>query len=337
MRWIVVLITVFIIVFYFSPPDEQAPFNDTSFQMEQRSHDNIVIEGLGAWIGKTEEEVKQTFGQPARIDPSAYGYVWWVYNDPKTYMQIGIRDGRVVTIYACGPEVNVAPFQINRSINELLQTMPLHDDIHVQLDDGVYRFQLTEEDLMIQPLLSFGDVYVQLYIDRFTGTLSSVRFLDGETLVHIRPYELKYRGPLPEVAIDETLEKQIERANAEQIFDITNVMRARHGISPLTWDERVAQVAYEHSKDMAENKFFAHESPTSGDLQQRLIRAGISFELAGENIAAEYADAPAVVEAWLNSRSHRQTLLNNELTHLGVGVYKRYYTQNFIRPLSQPK
>ncbi|AKS37927.1 membrane protein [Anoxybacillus gonensis] len=336
MRWIVALIFIFMIIFYFSPTNEQAPLNDTSIMSEQAS-EKIVSEGLGTWIGKTEEEVKRTFGQPARIDPSAYGYVWWVYNDPKTYMQIGILDGRVVTIYACGPEVNVAPFQLNRSINDLLQTMPLHDTIHVQLDDGVYRFQLTEEDLMIQPLLSFGDAYVQLYIDRFTGNLSSIRWIDGETLVKLRPYELEYRGPLPEVTLDETMEKQVEQANANQIFDITNVMRARHGVPPLTWDDRVVKVAYEHSKDMAENKFFAHESPTTGDLQQRLIKANIPFEVAGENIAAEYIDAPAVVEAWLNSRSHRQTLLNEELTHLGVGVYKRHYTQNFIRPFSPPK
>ncbi|KIQ95773.1 putative protein, YkwD family [Anoxybacillus thermarum] len=336
MRWIVALIFIFMIIFYFSPTNEQAPSNDTSIMSEQ-ANEKIVSEGLGTWIGKTEEEVKRTFGQPARIDPSAYGYVWWVYNDPKTYMQVGILDGRVVTIYACGPETNVAPFQLNRSINDLLQTMPLQDNIHVQLDDGVYRFQLTEEDLMIQPLLSFGDAYVQLYIDRFTGNLSSVRWIDGETLVKLRPYELEYRGPLPEVTLDETMEKQVEQANANQIFDITNVMRARHGVPPLTWDERVAKVAYEHSKDMVENKFFAHESPTTGDLQQRLIKANIPFEVAGENIAAEYIDAPAVVEAWLNSRSHRQTLLNEELTHLGVGVYKRHYTQNFIRPFSQPK
>lgn len=336
MRWIVALMMVLIIIFYFSPTDEQAPLNDTSMMSKQTS-EQAVAEGLGAWIGKTEEEVKQTFGQPARIDPSAYGYVWWIYNDLKTYMQIGILNGRVVTIYACGPEVNIAPFQFDRSINELLQTMPLQDEIHVQLDDGVYRFQLTEEDLMIQPLLSFGDAYVQLYIDRFTGKLSSVRWVDWETLVKLRPYELEYRGPLPEVALDETIAKQIERANAKQIFDITNVMRIRHGLSPLQWDERVAKVAYGHSKDMAENKFFAHESPTNGDLQQRLTKANIPFELAAENIAAEYVDAPAVVEAWLNSRSHRQTLLNEKLTHLGVGVYKRHYTQNFIRPFSQPK
>lgn len=336
MRWIIALITIFIFIFSFFPTDEQAPLNDTSIMSEQTS-EKTVVQGLGTWIGKTEEEVKQTFGQPARIDPSAYGYVWWVYNDPKTYMQIGIRDGRVVTIYACGPEVNVAPFQINRSINELLQTMPLRDDIHVQLDDGVYRFQLTEEDLMIRPLLSFGDVYVQLYVDRFTGKLSSIRWVDGETLVKLRPYELEYRGPLPSVEMDETLEKQVEQANAQQIFEITNVMRIRHGVPPLTWDERVAEVAYGHSKDMAENKFFAHESPTNGDLQQRLTKANVRFELAGENIASEYVDGPAVVEAWLNSRSHRQTLLNAELTHLGVGVYKRHYTQNFIRPFSEPK
>lgn len=155
------------------------------------------------------------------------------------------------------PKVNVAPFQFDRSINELLQTMPLHDTIHVQLDDGVYRFQLTEEDLLIQPLLSFDDVYVQLYIDRFTGKLSSIRWVDGETLVKLRPYELEYRGELPSIEMDETLEKQVEQANAQQIFEITNVMRIRHGVPPLTWDERVAEVAYGHSKDMAENDFCA--------------------------------------------------------------------------------
>ncbi|MGK0698226.1 CAP domain-containing protein [Priestia flexa] len=55
--------------------------------------------------------------------------------------------------------------------------------------------------------------------------------------------------------------------------------------------------------------------------------------MAGENIASNYTDGPAAVEGWLNSEGHRKALLNNDFTHLGVGVYEKFYTQNFITPL----
>ncbi|MBR8644979.1 hypothetical protein KEH51_13740 [[Brevibacterium] frigoritolerans] len=37
------------------------------------------------------------------------------------------------------------------------------------------------------------------------------------------------------------------------------------------------------------------------------------------------------MEGWLNSKGHRDAMLNEEFTGLGVGVYKNYYTQNFIK------
>jgi uncharacterized protein YkwD len=62
-----------------------------------------------------------------------------------------------------------------------------------------------------------------------------------------------------------------------------------------------------------------------------LTAANVPFQMAGENIAAHYVDGPAVVEGWLNSKGHRESLLSGDFTHLGVGVYQKYYTQNFIR------
>lgn len=54
----------------------------------------------------------------------------------------------------------------------------------------------------------------------------------------------------------------------------------------------------------------------------------------GENIAYNYVDGPAAVEGWLNSEGHRKALLNQDYTHLGVGVKEKYYTQNFIKKTS---
>ena len=55
---------------------------------------------------------------------------------------------------------------------------------------------MNDTDLNLRPMVQLGDIYVQLYIDKFTGNLSSVRFLNAETLIKQRPYELVYSGYL---------------------------------------------------------------------------------------------------------------------------------------------
>jgi len=180
--------------------------------------------------------------------------------------------------------------------------------------------------------MKMGDIFVQLYIDKYTGTLSSVRFLDTETLLKLRPYELVYFGELQQVEPEEMgQDEKVEDANELQIFDITNIMRIRFGLNELKWDEKTANVAYGHSKDMAETDVFSHTSEKFGELSDRLKAGEVFYQVAGENIAANYTDAPAVMEGWLNSKGHRESLLNEEFTHIGVGVYKKHYTQNFIQ------
>lgn len=183
-----------------------------------------------------------------------------------------------------------------------------------------------------QPLIPFEDFFAQLYFDKYTGKLSGLRLLDKETLIKMRPYELTYMGKLIESTfnIHRSTEK-LNKANERQILDITNIIRKREKLKPLKWDERTSKVAYLHSKDMYENNYFSHESIKFGELADRLEKGGVIYELAGENIAANYIDAPAVVEGWLNSKGHRESLLNDQFTHIGVGVFKKHYTQNFIK------
>ncbi|UII57285.1 CAP domain-containing protein [Cytobacillus spongiae] len=303
--------------------------------MKEANNPNIFLpdEGLLTLMGKNVSELETTLGEPDRVDPSYYDYEWWVYQqDFNYYVQFGVKDSIVVTGYAIGQDVNVSPFAIGQSSAQLFSAYTFNPNFDLEFNGNPYRFEMSEDDLNTQPILQVGDIFVQLYIDKFTETLSSIRFLDAETLLKHRPYELVYRGELIEPAsVEGAKELLIEEGKERQIFDITNMMRKRHNLSILEWDEATAVVALGHSKDMFESEDFSHTSKTYGDLADRLDAGKVIYQLAGENIAANYIDAPAVVEGWLNSKGHRESMLNNDFTHLGVGVYKKHYTQNFIQ------
>ncbi|USK61094.1 CAP domain-containing protein [Peribacillus asahii] len=290
--------------------------------------------GLAVTIGEKEAEIKKKFGQPNRVDVSAYGYDWWIYNqNADSYFQLAMENGKVVSAYGIGDKVDISPFKVGQPIDEIYSSVYVEPSVDIETDGSSYRFELSEEDMNMRPIVKIGDIYAQLYLDKMTGTLSSVRFLNEETLLKQRPYELTYSGELMKVdELSEAEWSKVEEGNERQIFDISNIMRKRFNVPALQWDEQTAEVAYLHSYDMSDSDYFSHVSKTQGDLEDRLEKGKVTYHSAGENIAAEYVDAIAVMEGWLNSKGHRDTLLNKEFTHLGVGVYEKYYTQNFIKP-----
>jgi uncharacterized protein YkwD len=290
-------------------------------------------EGISVLLGKNVKELVSQLGQPARIDASYYDYNWYIYNlDYNRYVQVGVENGKVVTIYAIGKDIDVSPFKIGQPIEEIFSTVFIETNIDIELDNSTYQFELNDTDVNMRPLIKLEDIYAELYFDKFTGTLSSIRFLDSRTLIKQRPYELVYRGELIEPApILDYKWEGIEKGTERQIFDLTNIIRQRHNLNLVEWDEEVSTVAKGHSEDMFITKNFSHISEKFGELADRLETADVFYQQAGENIAANYIDGPAVVEGWLNSKGHRETLLNSKFTHLGVGVYRKYYTQNFIQ------
>ncbi|WP_223700354.1 CAP domain-containing protein [Sutcliffiella deserti] len=322
---------------------EQLISNETNDKVEMvNEEEQTVIQskvqssntraGLSTFIGKTADDVIENFGEPNRKDLSAYDYEWWIYNqDPENYVQIGVEKGVVVTAFTTGTVNDNLPFQIGRTYEDLDEEFSFADSVTVMYEEGSYRFQIKEEELSTRPLISVGDVFVQLYFDDVENTLSSVRYLNAETLLKQRPYELVYRGPLLEPKeLSEEEWAIVEEGTAKQIIDHTNIIRNRFNLASVEWNEDTSAVAYLHSKDMKEGNYFSHTSPSAGSLSDRLMEGDVSFRYAGENIAAKYVDGIAAVEGWLNSEGHRKTMLNERFTHLGVGVYEKYYTQNFI-------
>jgi uncharacterized protein YkwD len=313
-------------------PNKNTSGLDAKPNIKQEKTGTTPKQGIASLIGKKSSTAVKLYGKPTRIDMSSYGYDWWIYNAEKTkYFQLAVEKGKIVSAYGIGTKSNVYPFRVGQTIDEIYSSLYIETYVDLDTKSGSYRFELSEEEMNMKPLIKLGQIYAQLYLDKFTGTVSSVRFLNKETLIKQRPYELTYRGELiqPLLLTEEEWAK-VEDGNKKQIFDITNIMRDRFKVPDVLWDEATSQVAYLHSKDMAKSSYFSHTSPTKGELKNRLEKEDISYKFAGENIAAEYVDAIAAMEGWLNSKGHRETLLNEDFTYLGVGVYKKYYTQDFI-------
>lgn len=288
---------------------------------------------LFKWIGISSEELVQTLGEPNRKDISAYDYTWWVYTDQENeYIQFGVLDGDIETVYAAGGGLEIAPASIGRAYKDMNEQFSFSKDVSFSKGFSSYTFRLNKEDLQMRPLVKVSDdIFLQCYFDTFTEKLSSIRVLTSDILLNHRPYEIEYRGELPEEPLlsDEKW-AEIENGMEKQIFDLTNVLRHQYGKPKLVWEENLGEVAFLHSKDMADNNYFSHYNKEGNGLKERLAVEDISYLAAGENIAAQYPDAAAAMEGWLNSEGHREALLNGEYTHLGAGVYRFYYTQNFL-------
>lgn len=123
-----------------------------------------------------------------------------------------------------------------------------------------------------------------------------------------------------------------------QILAIINADRMAAGLHPLAFDEHDAAVARAHSRDMAANNYFSHTSPGGLSPFDRLHRAGIAYQSAGENLGMDSGtDRPAMFRAievaMLHSPEHRANLLRPTFTRVGIGVARRgsviYVTEDF--------
>ncbi|UCZ51855.1 CAP domain-containing protein [Bacillus shivajii] len=290
-------------------------------------------EGLHLWLGVSDKEIVDLFGEPVRKDLSPYGYDWWIYNEEE-YLQIAILDGEVVSLFTNDHKFENGLFNVGDSYDEIDEVISFETNVSLSGSFSSYQFELNDEELNSRPLAKLDEnVWVQFYFDTTERKLSSVRYMSPEILLLQRPYSIIYRGELPErEEFTNSDWQKIQEGQSKQIFDMTNMIRKRHGLDPLEWDEETAFVAFLHSEDMYINDYFSHTSPTAGELKDRLEAEYIHYQMAAENIAAKYVDAIAAVEGWLNSEGHRVNLLKEDFTHLGVGVYRDYYTQNFITP-----
>ena len=124
------------------------------------------------------------------------------------------------------------------------------------------------------------------------------------------------------------------RAMEREVVRLVNRERESRGLAPVRRTASVSRVARQKADDMCAHNYFSHTSPTYGTPFEMLEQNRVRFSYAGENIAMGQVTAEEVVQAWMNSKGHRENILNPDYTKIGVGcadnVQGPYWAQIFV-------
>jgi uncharacterized protein YkwD len=108
--------------------------------------------------------------------------------------------------------------------------------------------------------------------------------------------------------------------SVQDVIQLTNQEREKNGIGILSENSALDQAAIAKANDMFAQNYWAHISPTGKTPWEFIRSANYSYTAAGENLARDFDKSPQVVEAWMNSPSHKENLLSGKFTEIGVGV-----------------
>ena len=118
-----------------------------------------------------------------------------------------------------------------------------------------------------------------------------------------------------------------------------NMVRQAHGLFTLDFDEELLEVARGYSRRMAEEKFFAHEDPEGRTVRQRVDRAGIKWQMVGENLAYSngyLSPVAASLHGWMESEPHKRNMLDPDFRQTAIGAWISsngtvYFTEIFLK------
>ena len=111
------------------------------------------------------------------------------------------------------------------------------------------------------------------------------------------------------------------------IMCLNNRDRAARGLPALKENSKLTKAAVAHSKDMVQNRYFAHDAPDGSHSWDRAKRAGYMRPgqgwTVGENIAwgTDVKATPAEIhEMWMSSAAHRANILRRSFREIGIGI-----------------
>jgi len=105
----------------------------------------------------------------------------------------------------------------------------------------------------------------------------------------------------------------------EKIINLTNQERINKDLDPLTANQFLSQAAYNKARDIFKEQRFEH------NFDDRRFSAwirdvGYKYKYVGENLAIDFVSSEGVVNAWINSPSHYENLINDKFSEIGVAV-----------------
>jgi len=125
-----------------------------------------------------------------------------------------------------------------------------------------------------------------------------------------------------------------QAAPRDDVVALVNQQRTVASLPPLARDASLDAAAQEWAEQMRSTGQFAHSTNA-----WRAARIPAGWRSHGENIAYGYPTAQAVMTGWMNSKGHRENILRDGYTRIGVGYVAsgNYWVQIFAGYVEAPQ
>ena len=119
---------------------------------------------------------------------------------------------------------------------------------------------------------------------------------------------------------------------AIQVVKLVNQERAKKGLKELKLLPKLSSASEIRVKETA--RVWDHNRPNGSSFSTVFNDVGLKWSSIAENIAYGQWDPTSVMNSWMNSDSHRKSILNSDYQYIGVGVYESngviYWEQLFL-------
>ena len=162
--------------------------------------------------------------------------------------------------------------------------------------------------------------------------LVAILILFGLSL-HQFPAKLKSKGQILGYASAITV---------EETYNQVNQKRMENGLPKLRINPALSEAALAKAQDMLNRQYWAHQSPQGVQPWDFIKASGYEYAVAGENLARDFNLTSDMVNAWMDSKTHRDNILHPRYVDTGIAVVDGVYAgvettlvvQLFGRPLS---
>lgn len=106
----------------------------------------------------------------------------------------------------------------------------------------------------------------------------------------------------------------------QELLQDTNIARAASSLPPLTLNAELSDAARRKAANMLEKNYWAHFAPDGTTPWSFIKAAGYDYSFAGENLAKGFTNSQDIVNAWMNSPSHKENIMATKYTDIGFAI-----------------
>lgn len=272
-------------------------------------------------MGDSKDKLEQELGEAKRQSTNEYGVSWNAYHENyRNFLMISYDENNQVNGLYTNQDLLSSSSGIEMGVSKEVVQNELGEPLS-NIRKGLTLYQLQNNGE--QEVYQVDGSYVTVFYDKHENdTVTAIQIIDESLEANKKNF---YSEASPE----------LKEGFEFQLFDLTNATRVEKGLNALSWDDQVRDTARKHSLDMAEQNYFSHTNLEGESPFDRMEEDQVAFRTAGENLAYGQLSSIFAHEGLMNSKGHRENILQPHYEHLGVGVAfngkaQPYFTENFF-------